>query len=101
MTKQEITDIVIKQVEQLNDTLPDNQKFTVNKDTILFGNGSSIDSLSLVSIIVDLEMLFSNDHNHDISLTDDKAMARPKSPFTNITTLADYIFELINEKNKN
>ena len=96
MTKEEITKIVINQVEQLNDTLPDNQKFTVNNDTILFGNGSSIDSLSLVSIIVDLEMLFSSDYNYDISLTNDKAMARETSPFTNINTLVDYIFELIN-----
>jgi acyl carrier protein len=98
MTKQEITDIVINQVEQLNDTFPEAQKITVNENTVLFGNGSSIDSLSLVSIIVDLEMLFSTEHGHDISLTDDRAMAREKSPFTNITTLVDYIFELINEQ---
>ena len=98
MTKQEITAIVINQVEQLNDTFPEAQKITVNENTVLFGNGSSIDSLSLVSIIVDLEMLFSTEHSHDISLTDDRAMAREKSPFTNITTLVDYIFELINEQ---
>ena len=98
MTKQEITAIVINQVEQLNDTFPETQKITVNENTVLFGNGSSIDSLSLVSIIVDLEMLFSTELGHDISLTDDRAMAREKSPFTNITTLVDYIFELINDQ---
>lgn len=98
MTKEEITKIVLNQVEQLNDTLPDDQKFKVTKDTILFGSGSSIDSLSLVSIIVDLEMLFSNEYNSEISLTDDRAMAREQSPFTNITTLVDYIFEITNEK---
>lgn len=98
MTKEEITKIVINQVEQLNDTLPDNQKFTVNSDTILFGNGSSIDSLSLVSVIVDLEMLFSDEHGFDISLTDDRAMTREISPFDNVTSLVDYIFEIINEK---
>ena len=98
MTKKEITEIVINQVEQLNDTFPDAQKVTVSENTVLFGNGSSIDSLSLVSIIVDLEMLFSAEYSHDILLTDDKAMAREKSPFTNITTLVDYIFELINEE---
>jgi len=97
MTKQEISTIVINQVEQLNDTFPEAQKITVNENTVLFGNGSSIDSLSLVSIIVDLEMLFSTEYGHDISLTDDRAMAREKSPFTNISTLVDYIFELINE----
>ena len=100
MTKQEITAIIINQVEQLNDTFPDAQKISVNEKTILFGNGSSIDSLSLVSIIVDLEMLFSDEHGFDISLTDDRAMAREQSPFTNIATLVDYISELITEKNK-
>jgi len=98
MTKEEITKIVINQVEQLNETLPDNQKFTVNEDTILFGNGSSIDSLSLVSVIVDLEMLFSDEHGFDISLTDDRAMTREISPFDNVNSLVDYISEIINEK---
>jgi acyl carrier protein len=97
MNKEQILDIVIKQVEQLNDTLPDNQKFSVNKDTVLFGTGSSIDSLSLVSVIVDLEMIFSSEHGHDISLTDDRAMTRAISPFDNITSLVDYIEELVNE----
>jgi acyl carrier protein len=97
MTKPEITTIVLNQVEQLRDTLPDNQKFYVNPTTILFGTGSSIDSLSLVSVIVDLEMLFSSEHNIDISLTDDRAMMRDISPFDSIQTLIDYIFELTNE----
>lgn len=98
MNKNTILDIVINQVRELNETLPQEQQFEVNENTTLFGNGSSIDSLSLVSIIVDLEMLFSTEHGHDISLTDDRAMAREKSPFTNISTLVDYIFELTNDQ---
>ncbi len=98
MDKHTILEIVINQVEQLKETLPDNQKFEVNPNTVLFGPGSNIDSLSLVSIIVDLEMLFSNDHNIEISLTDDRAMARERSPFNSIQSLVDYITELVNEK---
>jgi acyl carrier protein len=98
MTKQEITAIVINQVEQLNETFSDIQKISVNENTVLFGNGSSIDSLSLVSVIVDLEMLFSDEHSFDISLTDDRAMTREISPFDSVASLADYIFEIINEK---
>ena len=98
MTKNEITAIVINQVEQLNDTFPDNQKITVNENTVLFGNGSSIDSLSLVSVIVDLEMLLSDEHGFDISLTDDRAMTREVSPFDSVASLVDYMFEIINEK---
>jgi len=98
MTKKEITDIVINQVINLNDTFPDVEKITVNENTILFGNGSSIDSLSLVSVIVDLEMLFSDEHGFDISLTDDRAMTRAISPFDSVATLVDFIFEIINEE---
>ncbi|MBL7903267.1 MAG: hypothetical protein JNK73_14810 [Bacteroidia bacterium] len=98
MDKEKILKIVINQIEQVIETLPDNQKFKVNEDTALFGPGSNIDSLSLVSIIVDLEMLFSNEHNIEISLTDDRAMARNESPFSSVKSLVDYITELTNEK---
>ena len=101
MEKQQIFDIVINQVTELNDTLPEDQQFEVSKDTVLFGNDSKIDSLSLVSVIVDLEGVFSSDYNFDISLTDDRAMTREVSPFDNVTSLVDYIDEIINEDQKN
>lgn len=97
MNKDEILKIVINQVNELRDTLPEDKKFDVTENTILFGNGSSIDSLSLVSVIVDLETLFSSEYNFDISLTDDRAMTRAISPFDSITTLVDYIYELVSE----
>lgn len=99
MEKSEILKIVLEQINQLNDTLPTDKKFVVSENTILFGNGSSIDSLSLVSVIVDLEAIFS-EHNYDISLTDDRAMTREISPFENVGTLVDYIYELTSELSK-
>lgn len=98
MEKKKITEIVISTVNLLVETLPVDQQYTVDQNTILFGNGSKIDSLSLVSIIVDLESTFSLDYNMEISLTDDRAMTRKDSPFDSITVLVDYIDELINEK---
>lgn len=101
MEKNEILKIVLDQINQLKDTLPDDKKFDVNENTVLFGTGSSIDSLSLVSVIVDLEATFSNEFNYDLSLTDDRAMTRAISPFENVHTLVDYIYELTSElKNK-
>ncbi len=98
VNKNEIHDIVISKVVSLVDTLPEDKKFSVDQNTTLFGNGSSIDSLSLVSIIVDLETTFSAEYGLDISLTDDKAMMREKSPFESIKSLAEYISELVNDK---
>lgn len=101
MDKQKIFDIVINQVTELNETLPEDQKFNVNEDTVLFGNNSKIDSLSLVSVIVDLEGVFSSEYDFDISLTDDRAMTREISPFDNVSSLVDYIHEVVNENQQN
>ncbi len=97
MTREQILEIVINNLKSLVDTFPENQKFEVDKDSVLFGNGSNIDSLSLVSVIIDLETLFYDEYGYEISLTDDRAMTREISPFENVSSLADYIFELINE----
>lgn len=94
MNKSQIREIVLDKLKELNDTLPAEQKFEVNENTVLFGNGSAIDSLSLVSLIVDLEMVFSGEHAMDISLTDDRAMTRKQSPFSSVNHLVDYIEEI-------
>lgn len=98
MTREKILQIVLSQVKDLNDTLPENQQFEANETTVLFGDNSNIDSLSLVSLIVDLEMIFSSDYENDILLTDDRAMTREVSPFSSVNSLVDYITEVINEK---
>jgi acyl carrier protein len=98
MEKEKIKEIVLIQVREIVLTFDEDNKFEVNENTVLFGSGSSIDSLSLVSVIVDLEVIFSDEHGFDISLTDDRAMTREISPFDSVTSLVDYIFEIINEK---
>jgi hypothetical protein len=99
MLKPDISKIVLEKLNDLNSTLPSNEQFLVSDQTILFGMGSCIDSLSLVSIIVDIEMHFNDLLSYEVSLTDDNAMSREKSPFNSVSTLVDYIDELINSKN--
>jgi acyl carrier protein len=97
MTREEILDIVIGNVNNLIDTFPQNEQFEVSEETVLFGLGSQIDSLSLVSVIVDLEMHYSMELNIEFSLTDDRAMTRKISPFDSVKNLVDYIHELLDE----
>ena len=97
MNKEQISIAVIENVKNLVDTYRDAEKFDVNEETILFGLGSQIDSLSLVSVIVDLEIYFSTEFDVEFSLTDDRAMTRSISPFDSVKNLVDYIHELILE----
>lgn len=97
LEKKEIEKIVIYNTQELVDTFVDEEQFEVTKDTVLFGADSRIDSLSLVTVIVDLESTFALDYEYDISLTDDRAMTREQSPFDSVQTLVDYIDELISD----
>ncbi len=98
MKREEILNIVVSTVKDLVDTFPDADHFEVNEQTVLFGQNATIDSLSLVSVIVDLEAIFYDEHDLELSLTDDRAMIRRVSPFGSISALTDYISELIAEK---
>jgi acyl carrier protein len=95
MKREEILNIVVSTVIDLVETFPEADRFEVNEQTVLFGQQANIDSLSLVSLIVDLEALFYDDYDLELSLTDDRAMTRPISPFGSISALTDYITELI------
>lgn len=97
MNKLEIYKIVIDCVQRIVDTFPESDRFEVVQETILFGLNSKIDSLSLVSVIVDLESYFFDELQVEISLTDDRAMTREISPFLSVSNLADYIEVLLAE----
>ena len=92
--KEQITATILTTLNDLVDTLPDNQKFKPGVDTKLFGAGSLIDSLTLVSFIVELESVLSSEFDTEIVLTDDRAMTREKSPFESVDELANYIVEI-------
>lgn len=92
MKKEEALRIVIEAVERLNDEL--DVPIEVGPHTKLFGADAVIDSLSLVSVIVDVEMEASDAMGKPISLTDDRAMNQVVSPFTDPDALANYIVTL-------
>ena len=97
VTKDVVDSIVFKGLSVLNNELPENGKIKINDKTPLFGVNAEIDSLSLVSLIVDIETELNSEFDMEISLTDDRAMTRSESPFLNVETLTSYILELAQE----
>lgn len=86
-----VTQIIFGALNALNAELDENQKVEVSEDTPLFGANAALDSLSLVSVVVDVEGDISKFFNQAISLTDDDAMGQEVSPFTNVRSLTDFI----------
>jgi acyl carrier protein len=97
LNRDNVLDIILRALQNLNDELPDDEKFEAGADTPLFGADATLDSLSLVSVIVDVEGDVSTALGRQISLTDDRAMSQKVSPFDTVRTLTDYIMVLVEE----
>lgn len=86
-----VIEIIYRALRNLNEELEEDKRVALAPDTRLFGPDASLDSLSLVSVIVDVETAVADELGRAVSLTDDTAMTQAVSPFSNVTTLADYI----------
>lgn len=86
--------IIFRALEALNAERDPGDQVTVSPATPLFGVDAALDSLEFVSLITDVEASLNVDFGLDISLADDRAMARPESPYTTVQTLRDYIMEI-------
>jgi acyl carrier protein len=62
----------------------------ITADTELFGPAGLLDSMGLVSVIVELEQKLSDRAGREISLMDDRALSQTRSPFRTVRSLADY-----------
>ena len=86
-----VIEIIYRALRNLNEEIEEDKRVTLAPATRLFGPDASLDSLSLVSVIVDVETAVADELGRAVSLTDDTAMTQAVSPFSNVTTLADYI----------
>ncbi len=96
-TRAAVQGIILEALENLNQELDEGQRVEIGPVTPLFGPHAQLDSLSLVSVIVDVETALTLKWNAPISLTDDRAMSREISPFDDVGTLSDYVMELLAE----
>jgi acyl carrier protein len=92
-----VTEAIYKVLATLNEERGADDQIDINDDTCLFGEDSALDSLSLVSVIVDLETLVSDQFGRAVSLTDDRAMGRDPVPFVSVRALRGYLLELLAE----
>jgi acyl carrier protein len=84
-------------IAALNEDLPEAERVDPKPSTVLFGIGAEIDSLSLVSLVVDIETELSDQYNLDVELAGEEATARTVLPFSTVQALEEYILERANE----
>jgi acyl carrier protein len=63
----------------------------VTEATVIVGPEAVIDSIGVVSLIVDIEQRLEMDHQISVTLASDRAMSQRSSPFRTPAVLADHI----------
>tara|TARA_B100000519_G_C14245274_1_gene439546 strand:- start:656 stop:949 length:294 start_codon:yes stop_codon:yes gene_type:complete len=93
--KKEVINTIIETIEEFNNSLEKNNQLPTDPDGSIYGEGSNLDSLGLVSFIIGVEQNIEDKFDQSISLADEKAMSQKSNPYNNINSLADYIIKLL------
>ena len=90
--------LILRSVEDINESLGQKLPVELKEACSLFGDEGRLDSISLVSLIVNIEQRIEDVLDTSIVLANEKAMSRRNSPFLTVGTLADFCEELIKEE---
>lgn len=81
-------------VEEINAGRAPDAAISLDKDAVLFGEGSGLDSLGLVQVVMAAEGYLSEIAEVDLVLASEAAMSRKRSPYRSLRRLAEYAVEL-------
>ena len=95
---QNVINSIYTAIDEFNMVAEEPKRLDKSPDTILFGEEGRLDSLGLVSLIMEIEGQIQVDFDTTITLADERAMSRLNSPFRSVDSLAGYIVEILDEK---
>jgi acyl carrier protein len=97
----DICSLVVSSLEDVlamgNDTQPEPAE--LGDDTRLIGRNGILDSMGLVTLIVDVEQRLEEKYDVVVVLADERAMSQRQSPFRSVDSLAGYICQLLDKQN--
>ena len=82
-------------MDEVIEILPNRISYDKNLDTSLYGGEGLLDSLGLVTFLINLEQKIEDELNIDITIASEKAMSQKNSPFRTIKSLNDYLVQII------
>jgi len=97
VTNQDIQQLIFEALKMLNCARNEEDKIPISPETPLFGNNGYLDSMELVSLLIDLEESFLS-KGVRLALSDERAMSEIYSPYRDIPSLSHFIFKLIEDK---
>ena len=93
----QILGLIYQAVDEANDQLAEGQRLVKSPDTPLIGDAACLDSLGLVELIVSVEEAIADELGIPVTIADERAFSKNRSPFRTIGTMTDHVCELLPE----
>lgn len=88
-------EIIKAAINEVNQAQEDESFIDILEDSVLMGSGSSVDSLTLVRLIVTIERITEEKIGKEITIVDDSAFDAGNSPFSSVGSLTSHLELLI------
>lgn len=88
-----IESVILAAIDIVNQSRLPSEQLAMHSDASIFGDGSPLDSLGLVSLLIEIEDQLAA-RGWPVSLSDERAMSQKRSPFRDVPSLVAYIQSL-------
>ncbi|CAH2922453.1 MAG: hypothetical protein CPSOU_4103 [uncultured Paraburkholderia sp.] len=95
--RERIVEIILAAIQRENVLWEIPIDISAGEDTRLYGLDGQVDSLGLVSLVVEVEGKIEQQLGVSVTLVSDRAMSARRSPFATMGSLADYALGLTRE----
>lgn len=95
--REKVANVVIVAVKTIGEDFDIESLKNPSDETRLLGAKSGVDSITLVTLIAEVEDCLAEAFDTTVILADERAMSQSRSPFRRVETLIDYATELLNK----
>lgn len=89
-------DYLFMAIDTVNEQITDGPKIDKSPETILFGDDSTIDSLTFVNLVVSIEDLAATKGGVSFTLVDEESFSAADAPFRTVASLTTLIEKKLN-----
>ena len=82
---------IYRALSRINELRDPDDRIACDEETVLYGSGGALDSLGLVSLILDVELAVNDLTGGSLVLADAQAMAQRRNPFRDVRSMVDYV----------
>jgi hypothetical protein len=100
MLRDQVVQAIYTAIRSANELRGPEDQLPCREDTVLYGPSGGLNSLGLVSLIIEVEEAVNARAGRHLVLADAHAMSQQRNPFRDVRSLADYVTGRLEESDR-